>query len=91
MVAMTLGRIPPLHCGTSSSPHLPSSPWTEMPSSSKCRGFSLAFARGLRWWKMAVAHLDLFSRATAVVADAGQENLRSRSIPIDANEENDKP
>jgi hypothetical protein len=27
-------------------------------SSSKCTGFSLAFARGLRWWQAVAAHMD---------------------------------
>jgi hypothetical protein len=74
-----------------SSPHLSSTSWTEMPSSSKCRVFSLAFSRGLCWWWTAVTCLDLLSHTTAVVANAVQESLRSRSIPVTANEENEKP
>jgi hypothetical protein len=42
----------------------------ETPSSSKCRVFSLAFARGLCWWRMVAARLDLLSRTMAVVAEA---------------------
>jgi hypothetical protein len=35
--------------------------------------------------------LNLLSRTAAVVADAVQESLRSRSIPAVTNEENEKP
>jgi hypothetical protein len=91
MAATTLGQIPLLHCRPSSSPHLSSSSWTETPSSSKCRVFSLAFARGLCWWRTETVRLDLSSRAVAVVVEAVQDSLRSRSILVAANEENEKP
>jgi hypothetical protein len=59
MAATTLEQIPLTRCGTSSIPHQSSSPWTEMPSSSKSRESSLASARGLRWWQVVAARTDL--------------------------------
>jgi hypothetical protein len=90
MAATTLGQISPLNYRPSSSLHMSSSSWMETPSSSKCRVFSLAFAQGLCGWRTTAARLDLLSHVAAVVADAVQESLRSRSIPAAANEENEK-
>jgi hypothetical protein len=39
------------------------SPCTETASSSKYKGCSLASARGLRWWRAAVARINLQSTA----------------------------
>jgi hypothetical protein len=61
----------------------------ETPSSSKCRESSLAFARGLRWWRTVAARLDFCS--AAVTGEAVKEILSNRSIRAAAIEENEKP
>jgi hypothetical protein len=91
LVATTLEQIPPTRCGISSFPHQSSSPWTEMPSSSKCRESSLAFAQGLRWWQAVAAHLDLFSLSHGGRNSRGSEGDFLRSIRAVATEENEKP
>jgi hypothetical protein len=58
---MTLRRIRRLPLGISSSHRQSSSSWTARASFSKCTGFSLAFARGLRRWLLAAVRLDLQS------------------------------
>jgi hypothetical protein len=37
--------------------------WTGKTSSSKCTGSSLASARGLHWWQVAAARVDLQTKA----------------------------
>jgi hypothetical protein len=79
MMAVTiLEKIPPPHRGTSSYPHQSLSSWTEMPSSSKCRESSLAFARGLRWWWTVAARLDFFS-----LSHGGNDSRGSDADPIE--------
>jgi hypothetical protein len=77
IVATTQGQIPPLHCGTSSCPLRSLSSWKEMPSSSKCRGSSLASARGLCRWQTVAAHLKFLSRAATVLAGRGSKAYRT--------------
>jgi hypothetical protein len=84
-----LERITLTRCGTSSFPHQPWSPWTEMPSSSKSRESSLASTRGLRWWQVVAARVDFpLSRAAAEATGEGNSNGSIRAASI---EENDKP
>jgi hypothetical protein len=58
LAATTLELVPPTRCGTSSFLHQPLSLWTEIPSSSKCKEYSLASARGLRRWQVVAARVD---------------------------------
>jgi hypothetical protein len=58
---LTLRRIQQLPPGISSSHRRSSSSWMVRASFSKNNGFSLAFARELRWWLLSVARLDLRS------------------------------
>jgi hypothetical protein len=70
---LTLRRIQRLPLGISSSRRRSSSSnWMVRDSFSKCTGFSLAFARGLRRWLLAAACLDLqvpLRRQFALAAD----------------------
>jgi hypothetical protein len=54
-----------------------------MPSSSKCKVSSLAFAGGLHWWWTAAARLDFFYRAAAVAAAAVQERTKEQIYSSD--------
>jgi hypothetical protein len=76
--AMSLRQIRwPLH-GPSSSRRWLSWSWTEMASSSKCTGSSLASARGLLRWISMAAHSDLHftqRRRCALMAIPGQDLL----------------
>jgi hypothetical protein len=60
---MTPEQIPSLLYRTSAYQRQPLSPWTETASSSKSKGSSLASARGLRWWQVVAARVDLQSLA----------------------------
>jgi hypothetical protein len=75
---MTLRRIWRLPLGISSSRRQSSSSWTARASFSKCTGFSLAFAQGLRRWLPVAAHLDLRSTLRwqcALAVDSRQDLL----------------
>jgi hypothetical protein len=56
---LTLRRTQRPPSGISSSCRRSSCSWMVRASFSKCTGFSLTFARGLRWWLLAAALLDL--------------------------------
>jgi hypothetical protein len=60
---LTLGRIQPPHHGIFSFRRRSSCSSMEKPSSSKCTGFSLTFARGLLWRQAAATCMDLWPRA----------------------------
>jgi hypothetical protein len=60
---LTLGRIQPPRHKISFSRHQSSCSSMENPSSSKCTGFSLAFARGLLWRQAVAARVDLWPKA----------------------------
>jgi hypothetical protein len=86
---MTRGLILPTRCEISSSPHQPSSSWTEKPSFSKSRGSSLASSRGLRCRRVVAARRDFsISRAAAEVTMDGALN---RSTIAAATAGNEKP
>jgi hypothetical protein len=75
---MTLRRIRRLPLGISSSRRQSSSSWMARASFSKCTRFSLAFARGLRWWLPVAARLDLRSSLRwqcALAVDSRQDLL----------------
>jgi hypothetical protein len=59
-----------------------------MASSSKCMGFSLASARGLRWRQVVAARANFQSLAGA---DSTVDGDLARSIPVAAIEGNEKP
>jgi hypothetical protein len=67
---LTPGRIQPPLPGTFSSQrrHQSSCSWTGKTSSSKNTGSSLASARRLLWWQVAVVRVDLRSKGAATVA-----------------------
>jgi hypothetical protein len=76
MIPRQIRRLP---LGISSSRRRSSSSWTARASFSKCTGFSLAFARGLRRWLPVAACLDLRSTLRwqcALAADSRQDLLR---------------
>jgi hypothetical protein len=76
---LTLRRIQQPPPGISSSRRRSSSSWMVRASFSKCSEFSLAFARGLRWWLLAATRLDLRSRLRwqcALAADSKLDMLR---------------
>jgi hypothetical protein len=60
---LTLRRIQPPRHEISFSRHQSSCSSMEKPSSSKCTGFSLAFAQGLLWRQAAAARVDLWPKA----------------------------
>jgi hypothetical protein len=76
---LTLRRIQRLPPGISSSRRRSSSSWMVRASFSKNSRFLLAFAKGLWWWLLAAARLDLRSTLRwqcALAADSRRDVLR---------------